>query len=80
MAVYMSIHESGEGVLGIEICLTEGQNVRQSVLLKDFTFRGKSVVKMSEVDYSEFDSHELTGGELADVMNNCSPEWSEYEI
>lgn len=76
---YLSIHASGEGKLGVSICLVTNGVCQQGVLMTDFDYNGKSVCERSEVPFSEFDSFEVDEHEVMLIKSWCEPEWSEYE-
>jgi hypothetical protein len=76
--VCMSIHCSGVGSLGIEICLTRDGLVHQGELVKDFKIGDRSVLEMSE-EMCEFDEVELSLEEEALVINECKG-WFSYAV
>lgn len=78
---YLSIHSSGEGELGVTICLTNSEGVvSQGVLNTDFVFDGKSAVLRSKVPFSEFDEFEVNDTQVGIIRAHCGSEWSKYSI
>lgn len=76
---YLSIHSTGEGAVGVCVCIRSGSVVFQGELAKDFIFRGKSAVERSKVPFSEFDEFEVGEIEIEYIKSLCE-HTCEYDI
>ena len=76
--VYLSVHSSGEGPLGISVCLRIGSVVCQSDAVKNFSVGDKSIVELNKT-MCQFDELEVGEDDLLSIMGGCS-DWSKYDI